>query len=153
MQRTDSLEKTLMLGKIDGRRKRGQQGEMAGWHLRLDGREFEQALGVGDGQGGLGLQSRMWLSNWTELNSSKLTARIRCTWRQHKFPTCDISVQWTPKWQSLEGSKNRRTLRVGQILSLRSLWNFSLFGALLYVIPDLLLFRVWTIPCRSLESF
>ena len=25
MQRTDSLEKTLMLGKIDGRRRRGQQ--------------------------------------------------------------------------------------------------------------------------------
>ena len=63
MQRTDSLEKTLMLGKIDGRRKRGQQGEMAGWHHRLDGREFEQALGVGDGQGGLGLQSRTQLSD------------------------------------------------------------------------------------------
>ena len=26
MQRTDSLEKTLMLGKIEGRRRRGQQG-------------------------------------------------------------------------------------------------------------------------------
>ena len=26
MQRTDSFEKTLMLGKIEGRRKRGQQG-------------------------------------------------------------------------------------------------------------------------------
>ena len=26
---------------------------MAGWHHQLDGREFEQALGVGDGQGGL----------------------------------------------------------------------------------------------------
>ena len=26
MQRTDSLEKTQMLGKIEGRRKRGQQG-------------------------------------------------------------------------------------------------------------------------------
>ena len=32
-QRTDSLEKTLMLGKIEGRRRRGQQ-RMAGW---LDG--------------------------------------------------------------------------------------------------------------------
>ena len=32
MQRTDSLEKTLMLGKIEGRRKRGQQDEMVGWH-------------------------------------------------------------------------------------------------------------------------
>ena len=26
---------------------------MVGWHHRLDGREFGQALGVGDGQGGL----------------------------------------------------------------------------------------------------
>ena len=27
--------------------------EMAGWHHRLDGHEFEQALEVGDGQGSL----------------------------------------------------------------------------------------------------
>ena len=26
---------------------------MVGWHLRLDGHEFEQALGAGDGRGGL----------------------------------------------------------------------------------------------------
>ena len=26
---------------------------MVGWHHRLDGHEFEQALGVGDAQGGL----------------------------------------------------------------------------------------------------
>ena len=26
---------------------------MVGWHHRLDGHEFEQALGVGEGQGGL----------------------------------------------------------------------------------------------------
>ena len=30
------------------------EDEMAVWHHRLDGREFEQTLGVGDGQGGLG---------------------------------------------------------------------------------------------------
>ena len=36
MRRTDSLEKTLMLGKIEGRR-RGQQDEMVGWHHPLDG--------------------------------------------------------------------------------------------------------------------
>ena len=29
------------------------EGEMAGWHHRLDGHESEQARGVGDGQGGL----------------------------------------------------------------------------------------------------
>ena len=29
------------------------EDEMAGWHHRLDGLEFEQALGVGEGQGSL----------------------------------------------------------------------------------------------------
>ena len=53
MQRTDSLEKTLMLGKIEGRKGRGQQRMR--W---LDGSTdlmdmTEQALGVGDGQGSL----------------------------------------------------------------------------------------------------
>ena len=52
MQRTDSSEKTLMLGKIEGRRDKGvTEHEMVGWHHPLDGHEFEQALGVGDGQG------------------------------------------------------------------------------------------------------
>ena len=41
MRRVDSLGKTLMLGGIRGRRKRGQQNEMAEWHHRLDGGEFE----------------------------------------------------------------------------------------------------------------
>ena len=43
MRRADSLEKTLMLGKIEGRRRRGrQEDEMVGWHHRPDGHEFEQ---------------------------------------------------------------------------------------------------------------
>ena len=29
------------------------EDEMVGWHHKLDGNEFEQALGVGDGQGSL----------------------------------------------------------------------------------------------------
>ena len=39
MQRADSFEKTLTLGKIEGRRRRGQQrmDEMVGWHHRLNG--------------------------------------------------------------------------------------------------------------------
>ena len=41
MKRVDSLEKTLMLGGIEGRKRRGQQDEMAGWHHRLNGCEFE----------------------------------------------------------------------------------------------------------------
>jgi len=53
MRRADSLEKTLMLGGIGARRKRGWQRMMAGWHHRLNGHEFEWTLGDGDGQGGL----------------------------------------------------------------------------------------------------
>ena len=41
MGRVDSLEKTLMLGGIEGRRKRGRQDEMAGWHHRLNRHEFD----------------------------------------------------------------------------------------------------------------
>ena len=41
MRRAASLEKTLMLDKIEGRRRRGRQHEMVGWHHRLDGHEFE----------------------------------------------------------------------------------------------------------------
>ena len=53
MWRSDSLEKTLMLGKIEGRSRRGWQDEVIGWHHWLDGQEFAQALGVGDGRGSL----------------------------------------------------------------------------------------------------
>ena len=50
--------------------------EMAGWHHRLDGREFEWTPGVGDGQGGLACCGSWGLKkldtterlNWTELN-------------------------------------------------------------------------------------
>ena len=67
MWKTDSFEKTQMLGKIEGRRRRGQQRMR--W---LDGNEFEQAPGVGDGQGSLAccsplghkeLDTTEWL-NW-----------------------------------------------------------------------------------------
>ena len=52
-RRSDSLEKTLMLGKIEGGKRRGMtEDEMVGWHHRLNGHESEQAPGFGDGQGG-----------------------------------------------------------------------------------------------------
>ena len=40
MQRTDSLGKTLMLGKIEGKR-RGWEEEIVGWHHQPNGHEFE----------------------------------------------------------------------------------------------------------------
>ena len=53
MQTADSLEKTLILGKTEGRRRRGKQGERIGWHHRLNGHEFEQTSGDSEGQGSL----------------------------------------------------------------------------------------------------
>ena len=54
MRRTDSFEKTLMLRKIEGRRRRGRQKmRWLDGITNSNGREFEQALGVGDGQGSL----------------------------------------------------------------------------------------------------
>ena len=58
VRRADSFEKTLMLGKTEGRRRRGAtEEEMVGWHHRLNGHEFEQTPEVGDGQGGLACYS------------------------------------------------------------------------------------------------
>ena len=55
MRRADPFEKTLMLGKIEGRKKEKGMTEdkMDGWYHQLDAHEFESTLGVGDGQGGL----------------------------------------------------------------------------------------------------
>ena len=74
--------KSWLIGKdSDAGRDRGQEekgmteDEMAGWHHRLDRREFEWTPGVGDGQGGLARcdswgreesDTTEWL-NWTEL--------------------------------------------------------------------------------------
>ena len=55
------------------------EDEMAGWHCRLEGHEFEWTPGVGDGQGGLAccdswgckeLYTIEWL-NWTELMNAQ----------------------------------------------------------------------------------
>ena len=53
MRRVDSLEKDPDARRDWGQEKGTTEEEMAGWHHRLDGHEFEQALGVGDGQAGL----------------------------------------------------------------------------------------------------
>ena len=63
MQRADSLEKTLMLTKIESRRKRGWQDEMVGWYHWPNGHEFEQVLGDGEGQSCKESDMTEWLNN------------------------------------------------------------------------------------------
>ena len=67
------------------------QDEMVGWHHRLDGHEFEQAPGVGDGQGGLACCSPWGRKesdmseqlNWTELKRQKTKGN---TWSSRCCP-------------------------------------------------------------------
>ena len=53
MRRTDSLEKTHAGNDWRQEKKGTTEDEMVGWYRRLNGHEFEQAPGVGDGQGRL----------------------------------------------------------------------------------------------------
>ena len=47
MQRADSLEKTLLLGQIEGRRRRrATEDEMVGWHHQLNGHEKDRKSGM-----------------------------------------------------------------------------------------------------------
>ena len=65
-----------MLRKIEGRAVAGEAGgtedEMVGWHHRYNGHEFEQAPGVGDGQGSV-ICCSPWVS---ELDMTERLKRI-----------------------------------------------------------------------------
>ena len=96
MRRTDSLEKTLMLGKTEGRRRRGQQRMR--W---LDGitNSMEMSLSelrelVMDREAWYAAahevaKSCTWLSDWTEL--------IRTTKRSNQFILKEISPEYSLK--------------------------------------------------------
>ena len=92
LQRTDSLEKTLMLGRIEGRRRSGRQRmrQLDGitdsmdislsklWKLVIDREAWHAAVH--------GSKSQTRLSDWTELNSTALK-----TWKQ---PKCSSTDEW-----------------------------------------------------------
>ena len=104
MQIADSLEKTLIAGKDWGQEEETSEDEMVGWHHQLNGH----------GLGGLwelvmdreawrlqfmGLQSRTWLSDWTELNVLKQSSNntqcfifpfCRFVFLQCKMPIFDL---------------------------------------------------------------
>ena len=105
------------------------EDEMAGWHHRLNGYEFEWTLGVGDGQGGLACcdswgrrESDTTEQNWTELMTTNGTNAytalkiLKSNFFLYVFPWClSMCVMWkTPckeKWQCLLCWPKRQRLK------------------------------------------
>ena len=83
MRRIDSFENTLILAKTEERRREEKgttKDEMVGWYHRLNGHEFEQALGVGNGQESL--------ECWRAWGCKELDTTERLNWTERPSSLC-----------------------------------------------------------------
>ena len=105
-------EKNWLIGKDpDAGKDRRQEekgtteDEMVGWHHQLDGHEFEQALGAGDGQGGLACCSpwdRRAGHDWaTELNTYDNSRYICSIYSKIKTSNAGYTIELTQIFPSL----------------------------------------------------
>ena len=139
MQRTDSFEKTLMLEKIEDRRRRAWQDEIIGSHHRLDGHEVEHTPGVGEGQGSLACCS-LWgckesdTTEWLKNNKNNPAYKLNKQgdniqpwhtpfpiWNQSIIPCLVLTIASWPAYKFL-----RRQIKWSGILI--SLRKFSTVG-------------------------
>ena len=78
------------------------EDEMVGWHHQLNGHEFEQTLGVGDGQGSLAC-----CSPWGRKESDWVTEQQQSKTINEDGPTCtlpvirllDFKLRSSPNWE------------------------------------------------------
>ena len=137
MWRTDSLEKTLMLGKIEGGRRRGQQTMSWLDGIQLDGHDFQQAPGVGDGQGSLAC----------------------CSPWGHKESDTTKQLNWTELRMGMGDSQGALCQRGGGWLLPRAISSASTPGLLCHFAPEVpcLFLGAWislaSQPCSLLWDF
>ena len=86
MQRTDSLEKILMLGKWGQEKKGMTEDEMVGWYHWLNGHEFVETPGDGEGQGSLAC-----CSPWGH-KESDTSKRLNNNWDRIHIPQNLLTV-------------------------------------------------------------
>ena len=104
MWRTDSLEKTLMLGKIEGGEKGMAEDEVVGRHHQLDGHESEQVPGVGDRDSCCPAACEAkenWtrLNDWAELSWTSISSSY--VLRGKSLQQCPTATLWAIAQRSL----------------------------------------------------
>ena len=81
MQIADSLWNTLVLGKIEGRWRRGKQDDIVGWHHQIDGQKFEQTPGDSEGREGKAWRATVHgvpnSQTWLRLNNNRNRSHIK----------------------------------------------------------------------------
>ena len=118
MRRVDSLEKTLMLGGIGGRRRRGwpRMRWLDGFMASMDVSLSELRELVMDREGWYAAihgvaKRRTWLSDWTELYWMLLSTFMYATWLVEVCYTVGLlCVSFQPHMQQSDTSSLRRVM-------------------------------------------
>ena len=124
-------------GKYWRQEKRMTEDEMVGWHHQLDGHEFEQASGVGDGQGGL-----VYCSSW---GHKELDMTEQLNWAEWRKSNRNSS--YLNKYNRLFLS----TLKISWSLNYRIVTEISMYTDVIFKIT--VTWRRGKESCIVLQSF
>ena len=158
MSRADSLEKILMLGKIEGRSRGGHhfsfEDEMAGWRHLFNGRKLGRTPGDGERQGGLACFSpwgrkesdMTWRLNnnnnsWVYLFLLKIKRELGLQRKHPQTATVGRSHHF-PGWRGTEAAKEHSLMHKRPSCLSQHLWLFYTTGALQHMTGNKLAFSL-----------